>query len=154
MIGVVKYDKAQCGTLCFVVGSSFPEKWLHWKKKSIKVAISKVNQSMLRCGTLFLGTKGIWGGARLFFSSSWKCDNGIDRCIIYHQNMLDWRWFLVVLICLIGIDCCTNNQIRKMYIDFFLHYSLFVSREQSILILTDVVQELPYRKNVTFLLTF
>ena len=49
--------------------------------------------------------------------------------------MLDCRWFLVVLICLIGIDCCTNNQIRKIYIDFFLHYSLFVSREQSILIL-------------------
>ena len=56
-ICVVKYDKAQCDTLCFVVGSSFPEKWLHWKKKSIKVAISKVNQSMLRCGTLFKARK-------------------------------------------------------------------------------------------------
>ena len=88
---MVKHDKAQCDTLCFVFGSSFPEKWLHWKKKSIKVAISKVNQSMLRCGTLFFRHERQLRMGKTFLFNSIKNDTAIDLCIMYHQNMLDWR---------------------------------------------------------------
>ena len=93
MIGVVKYDKAQCGTLCFVVGSSFPEKWPHWKKKSIKVAISKVNQSMLRCGTLFFRHERHLRRGKTFFLVPVPHQKRRGRSYILKLLELEWNEF-------------------------------------------------------------